>query len=125
MKRSRTRSPGLNNAVQFAQGDFRSSGNVGGAVYIGDVGRGHVRASPRQAVRYRGAQAFAFYVFDKSAGCTLVEVVIIALFFELLLMVLGFVSDQSLSSTTYSRSYVMGSLSRGSMTRAPHKPSCS
>src|SRR5258707_11510472 len=56
--------------------------NVSGAVYIGDVGRAHVTASPTQAIRYRGAQALTSYVVEKRAGRTLVEVVIIALFFE-------------------------------------------
>src|SRR5260370_33039877 len=56
--------------------------NVGDAGYIGDVGGGHIRASPLEAIVCRGAQAFTSYVVDKRAGGTLVVVVIIALLFQ-------------------------------------------
>src|SRR5438552_2093890 len=63
--------------------------NVGGAGDIGNVGRTHVHASPTQAIRYRGAQTSTSHVLDKRAGCTLVEVVIIALFLEVAVERLG------------------------------------
>src|SRR4030081_3184051 len=90
MKRSRTRSPELNNAVQFrARGISVHQVNVGSAGYIGDVSGVHVHAPPHQSIPYRGAQAFAFYVFDESTGRTLVEVVIVALLLEVAINSLG------------------------------------
>jgi len=70
MKRSLTRSPGLNSAVQLSRGPFPLTRNVG------KIGRVHPHFAPFEAVLERGAEAVAVRVAEKVDQRPLAPVVI-------------------------------------------------